>query len=92
MNWNCFIHQVADDKASALVFGTRQRIEGPAQHADIRYGKGVRAFNNALDKVMPDAIERAKARKNAQYIAHLEKEGYTVLSPSEVKELETEGV
>ena len=92
MSWNSFIHQLADDKANALIFGTASRITSPAQHANIKYGKGLRALHNALDKVMPAAIDRAKARKNAIYIAHLEKQGYTVLSPSEVKELETEGV
>lgn len=92
MSWNNFILQVADDKANALVFGTSLRFAAPAQTADIKYGKGLRALHNALDKAMPAAIERAKVRKNAIYIAHLEKQGYTVLFPSEVKELETEGV
>ena len=89
MSWNSFIHQLADDKANALVFGTAARITSPAQHANIKYGKGLRALHNALDKVMPDAIERAKARKNTIYIAHLEKQGYKVLTSAEVAELET---
>ena len=92
MSWNSFIQQVAEDKADALVFGGGTRIDGGAQHAYIKYGKGLRAYHNAIDKALPGAIEKAKARKNAQYIKHLEKQGYTVLSPSEVKELETEGV
>jgi hypothetical protein len=89
MNWNNFILQVADDKASALVFGTRRRIESPAQYANIKFGKGLRALHNGLDKAMPGAIARAKARKDKQYIQYLESQGYTVLSPQETKELET---
>jgi hypothetical protein len=92
MSWNSFIVQVAEDKANALVFGGGTRIQGGAQHAYIQYGKGIRAYHNAVDKALPGAIDRAKAKKNATYIAYLEKQGYTVLSPSEVKELETEGV
>jgi len=78
MSWNSFIAQVAEDQANALVFGTSRRITGPAQHAYIKYGKGLRALHNAVDKAMPTAIARAKAQKNAQYIAFLEKQGYTV--------------
>jgi len=89
MSWNTFIQQLAEDKANALVFGGGTRISGPAQHAYIKYGKGLRALHNALDKAMPAAIARAKAQKNAMYIAYLEKQGYTVLAPAEVAELET---
>lgn len=89
MSWNSFIKQVAEDKANALVFGGGTRITGPAQHAYIKYGKGPLALHNALNKVLPAAIAKAKAQKNAQYIAHLEKQGYTVLAPAEVAELET---
>lgn len=89
ISWKSFILQVADDKATAYVFGTRPRIEAPAQTADIKYGKGLYDLHTALEKEMPGAIARAKARKNAQYIRHLESQGYTVLSPAETKELET---
>lgn len=92
MSWNSFIQQVAEDKANVLVFGGGTRISSPAQYAYTHYGKGLRAMHNAIDKALPGAIDRAKAKKNANYIAYLEKQGYTVLSPSEVKELETEGV
>lgn len=89
MSWNSFIQRLAEDKANALVFGGGTRIQGPAQTAYINYGKGLRALHNALDKAMPAAIEKAKAQKNANYIAHLEKQGYKVLAPAEVAELET---
>ena len=89
MNWNSFIQPVAEDKANALVFGGGTRISGPAQHAYIKYGKGLRALHNALDRAMPSAIARAKAQKNATYIAYLEKQGYTVLTRTETAELET---
>ena len=89
MSWNTFIKQVAEDKANAIVFGGATRISGPAQHAYIKYGKGLRALHNALDKALPIAIAKAKAQKNATYIAYLEKQGYTVLAPAEVAELET---
>ena len=89
MSWNSFIKQVAEDKANALVFGGGTRISGPAQHAYIKYGKGPVALHNALNKALPIAIERAKAQKNAQCIAYLEKQGYKVLTSAEVAELET---
>ena len=89
MSWNSFIQQVAEDKANAVVFGGGTRVSGPAQHAYIKYGKGLRALHNALDKAMPAAIARAKAQKNATYIAYLEKQGYTVLTRTETAELET---
>jgi len=89
MSWNSFIQQVAEDKANVLVFGGGTRISSPAQHAYTHYGKGLRAMHNAIDKALPGAIDKAKARKNAQYIKYLEKQGYTVLSPNETKELET---
>ena len=89
MSWNSFIQQVAEDKANAIVFGGGTRISGPAQHAYIKYGKGLRALHNALDKAMPAAIARAIAQKNASYIAYLEKQGYTVLTRTETQELET---
>jgi hypothetical protein len=38
---------------------------------------------------MPAAIAKAKAQKNATYIAYLEKQGYKVLTSAEVLELET---
>lgn len=78
MSWNSFIKQVAEDKASALVFGSPRRITGAVQHAYIKYNKGPLALNNAVDKVLPVAIAKAKAQKNANYIAYLEKQGYTV--------------
>jgi hypothetical protein len=83
MSWNSFIKQVAEDKANALVFGGVTRISGPAQHAYIHYGKGLTALHNAIDKAMPAAIAKAKAQKNATYIAHLEKQGYTVTKNTE---------
>ena len=89
MSWNSFIKQVAEDKANALVFGGGTRITGPSQHAYIKYGKGPLALHNALNKALPTAIAKAKAQKNATYIAYLEKQGYTVLAPAEVAELET---
>jgi hypothetical protein len=89
MSWNSFIKQVAEDKANVLVFGGPRRITGPAQHAYIKYGKGLRALHNAVDRALPDAIAKAKAQKNASHIAYLEKQGYTVLAPAEVAELET---
>ena len=64
MSWNSFIKQVAEDKANALVFGGGTRISGPAQHAYIKYGKGLTALHNAIDKAMPAAIAKAKAQKN----------------------------
>ena len=69
MSWNSFIKQVAEDKANAQVFGGGTRISGPAQHAYIKYGKGLRALHNAIDKAIPAAIAKAKAQKNATYIA-----------------------
>ena len=89
MSWNNFIQQVCEDKANAMVFGHRIQITGPAQHAYVTYGKGLRALHNAIDKHLPAAVERAKARKNAQYIAHLERQGYVVLTKAEAEELET---
>jgi hypothetical protein len=89
MSWNSFIQQLAEDKANAIVFGGGTRISGPAQHAYIKYGKGLRALHNALDKALPAAIAKAKAQKNATYIAYLEKQGYKVLTSAEVAELET---
>jgi hypothetical protein len=89
MSWNSFIQQLAEDKANARVFGGGTRIQGPAQHAYIKYGKGLRALHNALDKAMPAAIAKAKAQKNATYIAYLEKQGYTVLTRTETAELNT---
>ena len=83
MSWNSFIAQVAEDQANSLVFGGPRRISGPAQHAYIQYGKGLRALHNAVDKALPAAIDRAKAKKNASYIAHLEKQGYTVTKNTE---------
>jgi hypothetical protein len=47
------------------------------------------ALHNAIDKAMPAAIAKAKAQKNATYIAYLEKQGYTVLTRTETAELET---
>ena len=35
------------------------------------------------------AVEKAKAQKNANYIAYLEKQGYVVLTKAEAEELET---
>lgn len=92
MSWNSFIKQVCEDKANALVFGHRRRIEGPAQIAYINYGKGLTALHNAIDKHLPAAIEKAKAQKNAHYIAHLEREGYVVITKAEADELETRPV
>ena len=89
MSWNSFIAQVAEDQANARVFGHSRRITGIGQAAYIRYGKGLRALHNALDKALPAAIAKAKAQKNAQYIAYLEKQGYTVLTRTETAELET---
>ena len=78
MSWNSFILQVAEDRAKAQVFGSARRITGAAQHAYIKYNKGIRALENAVDRALPVAIEKAKAEKNASYIAYLEKQGYTV--------------
>ena len=89
MSWNSFIQQVCEDKANALIFGHRRRIESPAQHAYIKYGKGLTALHNAIDKHLPAAIERAKAHKNKLYIAYLEKQGYVVITKAEADELET---
>ena len=89
MSWNSFIKQVAEDKANALVFGGGTRITSTAQHAYIKYGKGTLALHNAVEKALPVAIAKAKAQKNASYIAHLEKQGYKVLTSAEVAELET---
>ena len=89
MSWNSFTKQVAEDKANALIFGHRRRIESPAQHAYIKYGKGLRALSNAIDKHYPAAIERAKAHKNKIYIDHLERQGYVVITKAEADELET---
>ena len=89
MSWNSFIKQVAEDKANAIVFGGGAIFSSPAQHAYIKYGKGLTALHNALDKAMPAAIAKAKAQKNATYIAYLEKQGYKVLTSAEVAELET---
>ena len=83
MSWNSFIKQVAEDQANALVFGTGRRITGSAQHAYIRYGKGLRALHNAIDKSLPAAIDRAKAKKNASHIAELERAGFTVTKNTE---------
>ena len=92
MSWNKFIQQVCEDKANALVFGSRIRITGPAQHAYIKYNKGLTALHNAINKNLPAAVEKAKARKNALYIAHLEKQGYVVITKAEAEELETRPV
>ena len=89
MSWNSFIQQVCEDKAEAIVFGRRRRIEGPAQHAYIKYGKGLRALHNAIDKHYPAALEKARAQKNKNYIDHLERQGYVVLTKAEAEELET---
>ena len=66
MSWNSFIAQVAEDQANALVFGHDRRITGVGQAAYIRYGKGLRALHNALDKALPAAIDRAKAKKKCK--------------------------
>jgi len=92
MSWNSFIQQVVEDKANAIVFGSSCRITGAAQHAYIKYNKGLTALHNAIDKHLPAAVERAKARKNAQYIAYLEREGYVVITKAEADELETRPV
>ena len=89
MSWNSFIQQVVEDKANAIVFGSPRRISGAAQHAYIKYNKGLRALENAVSKALPDAVARAKAQKNANYIAYLEKQGYVVLTKAEAEELET---
>ena len=83
MSWNSFIAQVAEDQANALVFGRQRQITGVGQAAYIRYGKGLRALHNALDKALPAAIEKAKARKNAIHIAELERAGFTVTKNTE---------
>ena len=92
MSWNSFIQQVVEDKANAIVFGSPRRITGAAQHAYIKYNKGLTALHNAIDKHLPAAVERAKARKNAQYIAYLERQGYVVITKAEADELETRPV
>ena len=89
MSWNSFIQQVVEDKANAIVFGSPRRITGAAQHAYIKYNKGLTALHNAIDKHLPAAVEKAKAQKNANYIAYLEKQGYVVLTKAEAEELET---
>ena len=89
MSWNSFIQQVAEDHANAQVFGRPRRITSPAQHAYIKYNKGLRALHNAIDRAMPAAIARAKAQKDAHYIAYLERQGYVVLTKAEAEELET---
>ena len=89
MSWNSFIAQVAEDRANAQVFGSARRITGAAQHAYIKYNKGIRALENAVHKALPAAIEKAKAEKNASYIAYLEKQGYVVITKAEAAELET---
>ena len=89
MSWNSFIKQVTEDKANAIVFGGPRRITSATQHAYIKYNKGTLALHNAVEKVLPAAIAKAKAQKNASYIAHLEKQGYKVLTTAEVAELET---
>ena len=89
MSWNSFIQQVCEDKASAIVFGGPTRITGAAQHAYIKYNKGLTALHNAIDKHLPAAIEKAKAHKNKLYIDHLEKQGYVVITKAEADELET---
>ena len=90
MSWNSFIQQVVEDRANAQVFGSPRRITGAAQHAYIKYNKGLRALENAVSKALPAAIEKAKAQKNAHYIAYLEKQGYVVLTKAEAEELETQ--
>jgi hypothetical protein len=85
MSWNSFIAQVAEDQANAQVFGHSRRITGAGQAAYIRYGKGPRALYNALDKALPAAIDRAKARKNASHIAELERAGFTVTKNTETQ-------
>ena len=78
MSWNSFIQQVAEDRAKATVYGRPRGITSAAQHAYIKYNKGIRALENAIDRALPAAIEKARAEKNASYIAYLEKQGYTV--------------
>ena len=55
MSWNSFIKQVAEDKANAIVFGGGAIFSSPAQHAYIKYGKGLTALHNAIDKVLTSA-------------------------------------
>mgnify|MGYP006282216473 CR=1 FL=1 len=92
MSWNSFIQQVCEDKANAIVFGHSARLTGAAQHAYIKYNKGLTALHNAIDKHLPAAIEKAKAQKNKNYIDYLERQGYVVLTKAEAEELETRPV
>ena len=79
MSWNSFIAKVAEDRARATVFGRPRALTGAAQHAYINYNKGIRALENAVHRALPAAIEKARAEKDASYIAYLEKQGYTVI-------------
>jgi hypothetical protein len=83
MSWNNFIAQVAADKAKAQVFGVPRSITNARAHAYQQYNKGTVALDNAVQKVLPTYIAKAKAQKNASYIEYLENQGYKVLAPTE---------
>jgi len=82
------VRAFAEDAARAQVYGGAPRLQGYGQ-TSYMLGVGVVRFRNAIDKAMPEYIAKFQAEKIKNYIRFLEKQGYTVLSPQETKELET---
>jgi len=82
------VRAFAEDAARAQVYGGAPRLQGYGQ-TSYMLGVGIVRFRNAIDKAMPEYIAKFQAEKIQNYIRFLEKQGYTVLSPEESKELET---
>jgi hypothetical protein len=82
------VRAFAEDAARAQVFGGAPHLQSYGQ-TSYMLGVGTVRFRNAIDKLVPQYVAKFQAEKIKNYIRFLEKQGYTVLSPEESKELET---
>ena len=82
------VRAFAEDAARSKVFGGQPRLQSYGQ-TSYMLGVGTVRFRNAIDKLVPQYVAKFQAEKIKNYIRFLEKQGYTVLSPNETKELET---
>jgi hypothetical protein len=82
------VRAFAEDAARSKVFGGQPRLQSYGQ-TSYMLGVGTVRFRNAIDKLVPQYVAKFQAEKIKNYIRFLEKQGYTVLSPNETKELDT---
>jgi len=82
MSWMSLVRSYAEDHAIARVYGRAPRRQSYAQDAQF-YNKGPVALRNAMDKLIPEYMEKFQAEKVAKMITELERMGYTVAKATE---------